>query len=371
MKASLPFLPLAELERRILHGLSLEWETARGVVLRPADARKMRPPLFRLRDLTGRWGCWYGEKREIALSRGLVWNHSWDAVLEVLRHEMAHQFAEEVLEASAEPAHGPKFHEACLLLRANPRASGVYPPLDERISRESPHPEDKILRKVKKLFALAQSQNPHEAQAAMNQAHALVAKYNVNLLARDEERSFIGAFLGRPRLQHNAADYRLGHLLLDNYFVRGIWVSAYVPEKEKMGHVFEVSGTIPNVKIAGYIYDFVSQYIHAQWAEYNKDKQLNHFRRTDFAVGIIEGFRSKLESAKEGEKEESGALVRLEDPLLQEYMGYKYPRTRRVARGVSRRDARVISDGRRIGQKMVIARGISDPGGFRGLLIGQ
>ncbi len=59
------------------------------------------------------------------LSRNVVLNHSWDAVREILLHEMAHQFAEQVLGASNEPPHGPKFKRACYLLRANPSASGI------------------------------------------------------------------------------------------------------------------------------------------------------------------------------------------------------------------------------------------------------
>ena len=145
-------------------------------------------------------------------------------------------------------------------------------------------------------MALAESPNQHEAEAAMAKAHDLIAKYNLDLLSRTENRDFISLFVGRPALRHFAEDYSLAHLLQDFYFVQGIWVSSYVPEKRRMGRVLEISGTIPNVKMAGYVHDFVQRFIHSQWTEYNQDKGLNRYRLTDFAVGIIEGFRSKLES---------------------------------------------------------------------------
>ncbi|MDY6953204.1 MAG: hypothetical protein SWE60_16980 [Thermodesulfobacteriota bacterium] len=76
------------LERRILHGLAWEWKTALWV-LGPSHKRLMRAPLFSLGDMTKRLGYWCRERREICLSRNLVLNHPWDAVCEVLRHEMA------------------------------------------------------------------------------------------------------------------------------------------------------------------------------------------------------------------------------------------------------------------------------------------
>ena len=57
-----------DLERRILQGLSCEWEKALWV-LPSRSGRKMLPPFSGLRDFQDRWGSWSREKREIALSR--------------------------------------------------------------------------------------------------------------------------------------------------------------------------------------------------------------------------------------------------------------------------------------------------------------
>jgi len=357
-----------ELESGILHGLSREWESALWI-LNSSYRKKMRPPLFSLRDMNDRWGTWQREKREITLSRNLVLNHSWGSVREVLLHEMAHQLAEEVLGAWKEPPHGSVFLKACHLLRANPKASGSYKTLDQRISQEASGSEDRILMRVKKLMALAESPNQHEAEAAMAKAHHLIAKYSLDLLDREEKRDFISVFVGRPSLRHFAEDYFLAHLLQDFYFVQGIWVSSYVPEKRKMGRVLEVSGTIPNAKMASYVHDFVKRFIHSQWAEYNKDKGLNRYRLTDFAVGIIEGFRSKIE-ARQGEKGKEGILLPLikrQDPLLKEYLAYRYPRTAMVKTGGGRQDGRVRKDGKQIGKNLVISKGIMEGGKRRGL----
>lgn len=359
-----------ELENRILHGLACEWERAIWI-LAPAHRKKMRPPLFSLRELNGRWGTWSGERREISLSRRLVLNYSWASVREVLFHEMAHQMAEEVLGGRQGTPHGPFFQRACDLLRANPRASENYPPLDDRISRQARDGEDRTLLKVKKLLALAESSNRHEAEAAMAKAHELISKYNLDLLREEKEKEFVSLLVGRPALRHFIEDYALGNLLQDFYFIRGIWVPAYVPEKGKMGRSLEISGTLPNVRIAGYVHDYVKRFIAREWKEYNSDGTLNRYRLTDFAQGIIEGFRSKLSSEEDGWKRrgESYAVIKKEDPLLKEYLSYRYPHTATIQTGRRSQDPEVRRDGKRIGKDLVISKGVMEGAGNQGRLL--
>jgi hypothetical protein len=362
-----------KLEHSILYGLAYEWENALSI-LSPFDREKMRKPLFSIRDMTDRWGYWSEEKNEIAVSRNLVLNHSWDAVREILLHEMAHQFAGQVLGARNEPPHGPKFKRACYLLVADPKASGNYKPLDELISQDSASAEDKILLRVKKLMALAQSRNIHEAEAAMAKAHELIAKYNLDLLTRHERRKFVSVFVGRPALRHFREDYHLSRLIQDFYFVYGIWVSAYVVEKGKMGRVLEISGTLQNLKIAKYVYDFVKHFIDSQWDIYNQKKGLNRYRKTDFALGVIEGFSLKLRlQAQKQNKQQHNittnlALTKTRDPLLQEHIDYRYPYISKVRGKILREDKHVMQDGICLGKRLIIYQGITEKGTSRKLL---
>jgi hypothetical protein len=370
-----------ELERRILHGLACEWKEALWV-LDSSHEELMRKPMFSLGDMKSKLGEWLREKREICLSRNLVLNHSWDAVREVLLHEMAHQFADEVLGASNEPPHGPEFQRACHLLRANPNASEKYEPLHDRIFRESSGSEDKIMLRIKKLMALAQSQNQHEAEAAMAKAHQLIGKYNVDLLTHEENLNFVSVFVGKPALRHFREEYALACLLTDFYSVFGIWMPAYVVDKGRMGSVLEISGTVQNTKTAHYVYDFVRQSINSQWDEYNKDNGLNRYRKTDFAMGILQGFSSKLKSQTETKRKvkdtcplvpRSGrwelALIKIEDALLKKYVGYKYPRTLSVSGKALSHNHNVVKDGVSVGKKLVISKGITARGKSRRLLI--
>ncbi|MBW2602366.1 MAG: DUF2786 domain-containing protein [Deltaproteobacteria bacterium] len=359
----------AELQRCILHGLACEWEWALWV-LDETNQDAMRRPMFSLRDMTSKLGHWCGERREICLSRQLVFNHPWYAVVEVLRHEMAHQLTHEVLGAYGESPHGHTFRHACDLLRANPNASGEHEPLEERVFGKSFNPENKLMGRVRKLMALAKSRNQNEAEAAMAKAHQLIAKYNLKLATHDNNHEFVSIFVGGPALRHFREEYSLARLLTDFYFVYGVWVPAFVMGKRKMGRVLEISGTVLSVRIAHYVYDFVKQFINSKWEEYNKNKGLNRHRKTDFAVGVIDGFCHKVESRKEKKRGgDNHALVKIDDAMLKEYIGYKYPRLTSTGMRALRRDRKVLNDGISAGKRLVIPEGITEKRKGKTLLI--
>lgn len=348
------------LEKRILHGLSCEWEVALWGLPEHCLAL-MRKPLFSLRDITQNLGQWDPGRREIALSRAFVLDHPWQAVRDVLHHEMAHQMAHEVLGGLRETAHGEKFREACRLLRIPPDATGEY----ERIEGISnPGASDGILLKIKKLFALAESPNPHEAEAAMLKAHQLIARHNIDLLALKKERRFVSCLVGPAALRHTRDRYDLANLIQDFYFVQGVWVPVYVLEKGKMGRVLEVSGTRENVEMASYVYDYIMHYIDAQWHVFSGGNGNGKRRKVDFAQGVLDGFRRKLtpqeKDGMNGKNER--AVVSLNDPQLGRYLKHRYPYMRSFRRQGGEVDAGAVKAGIAAGQSLVIAKGIRETG---------
>ena len=143
-------------ERALLNALVHSWNTLNGTLFRGA----LRPPVLTLVD-GRRLGFWQRDTRTLALGRGLVADASWPVVVEVLKHEMAHQYVDEVLGITDETPHGPAFRQVCERIGADPRAAG-RPAADE---------EPAAIRKVRKLLALAQSANRNEAEAAARAAH--------------------------------------------------------------------------------------------------------------------------------------------------------------------------------------------------------
>jgi hypothetical protein len=351
-----------EFERRILHGLMAEWEHASYRLDAPLR-RNFFKPTFLLSDMKGKWGYWSLEKREICISRNLVHNYSWGTVREILHHEMAHQLAEELMGGKFENPHGTAFQRACVLLRANPRASDNYPTLEDRIHSGFSTEEDRLLSRVQKLMALAESSNQHEAELAMTKANELMTRFNIASIQNKTKKSYESIFLGKPALRQSRDMRFLSILLNKYYYVECIWIPAYVVEKEKMGRVLEVSGTPQNLQIAEYVYYFVRNYIETQWKQYKKEKKLSHHRRVDFAEGIIEGFRYKLKRQQRQMKRKSTpeeqALINISDQGLTEYIHSRYQSIHTHRTSSSNAHAGVINDGRRVGEKLVISKGIS------------
>ncbi len=350
-------------ERQVLAGLACEWELAAGE-LEARYRRRLFRPLFRLAATPGRLGQWDAAKREICLNRQLALDHPWDDIRDVLRHEMAHQLAETLLAADGQPPHGPAFQQACLMLRADPAAAASRRPLHARLAEADLSREDPRHGRIRKLLALAQSRNANEAEAAMRKAHELMARLHISTLIRDPRRTFVSIFLGRPALRHFKEAYYLANLIQDFYFVQGIWVPAFVVARGKMGRVLEVSGTPANVAQAGYVFAFVNRYIDRCWGEMCARRRLTRYQKSDFAVGIIQGFRQKLErkplpAVPAGER----ALIHQSDPLLSVYLRQRYPRTSHIHRGGGQPDPNIYRRGRQCGEQMVIHRGISDSSG--------
>jgi hypothetical protein len=348
-----------DLERRILHGLACEWQ-ATVDALEPSLQRQLRMPLFRLGGMATRLGQYTSGRNEICLGRAFAMKHPWHAVLEVLRHEMAHQIADRVLSGRDEKPHGPAFREACRLLRIDPAASARYQPIDREREGDPAAVNDRILMRVQKLLALAESGNRHEAEAAMAKAHLLLMKYNIDRIRSHAPREYGSVFLGVPALRHFREAYHLAALIQDYYFVQGIWVSSYVLSKGKMGKVLEISGTRSNIDIAAYVYDYIHNYIDRHWRRYNRHRRLNRYRKTDFAIGVIEGFREKMADGKQrAASSEERSLVRIGDSGLALYMRFRYPFTRTFRRQAANQDDQVIGRGMDAGRRLVISRGIT------------
>ena len=194
----------------------------------------------------------------------------------------------------------------------------------------------------------------------MAKAHELILKYNLPLLKRRHAASFTTMFLGKPALRHYREDYLLARLLMEFYFVEGLWVASYVINKGKMGRVLETSGTSTNVEIAAYVYDCVHNYIEKQWESYSLGQKLGRYQRSDFASGIITGFHQKLENErypqalKPGEK----ALILTGDPHLKAYIKYRYPHTRSIAKSRAAMDHNIYTQGTKRGRHLSLMKGL-------------
>lgn len=360
-----------ELERRVLHGLVCEWKNAVRF-LPPAYRTRLDLPAFELRDFEKRWAEWNRERRLMAFSRRLVLNHRWMSVREVLLHELAHQVTDELLGGADHP-HGVRFQEACRLVNADPRAAGDFPSLYETLGAGELDHNDRILLRVKKLLALSESANRHEAEAAMTKAHETIARYNIDLLSAPTRRQYCSLCLGEPQLRQSADEYALSRLLQDFYFVEAVWICAYVLDKEKMGRILEISGTTENVKMAGYVYDFLKRTIRDQWLVFRKGRTITSGTRVDFALGLLSGFSEKLKT-QDGKLQKDSpatyALMKQDDRQLTAYLKIRHPRLRRMSGSGRNIDEHAHRAGHAVGRNTILSKPIEPGATRRGFLLG-
>ncbi|MEI6564761.1 MAG: DUF2786 domain-containing protein [bacterium] len=364
--------PHQELDRRILHGLICEWKNAVGF-LSPTLRNRLALPGFELRDFEKRWAEWNRERRIMVFSRKLVMNHRWMSVREVLLHELAHQVTDEVIGGTDQP-HGARFQEACRLVNADPRAAGDFPSLYETLNTGELDDNDRILLRVKKLLALSQSANKHEAEVAMTKVHETIARYNIDLLSSPAgNRQYCSLCLGEPQLRQAADEYALSRLLQDFYFVEAVWICAYVFDRARMGRILEISGTAENVKMAGYVYDFLKRTITHQWQVFRKGRAVTSGGKVDFALGLLSGFSEKLKTqdrAMEKDSPATYALMKRDDAGLTTYLRARHPRLRKTSGSGRNIDEQTHRAGQTVGRNTILSKPIEHGTTRRRFLLG-
>jgi hypothetical protein len=351
-----------ELERALLHALLEEWHGINDSLFH----RRMGPPVVALFDGDRLLGRWVSALRRLELSRPFALAERWTAVLEVLKHEMAHQFVDEVLRIHEQTAHGEAFQRVCSERGIDPRAAGV-PAVDG--SPEQAPERAAVLSKVAKLLALAQSPNEHEAQAAMNLAQRLMLTHNLGEIEARRAQRYISRELGQPVGRIEESIGLIGVVLQQHFFVEVIQIRVHRVREGTRGTVLEVSGTPDNVAMAEYVYSFLHHTAEALWSQHKRSRGIRGDRdRRAYRAGVMQGFLAKLRAEKK--LNESNGLVWLGDPALQSFYRKRYPRISTVRTGGAG-SASARSEGQEAGRKIVLARGVEGGGSTsRGLALG-
>lgn len=322
-------------------------------------ARALHRPLIKLTSSGGTLGHWERTQRVIGISARHIESNDWEVVLDTLRHEMAHQFVDEVLQPSGETAHGPAFREACHRLRCEPAASADRDELTPQ--------DDQTLRRIQKLLSMGSSPNENEAQRAMQKAHQLLVKYNIDLVHLDRERRFESRALGEIKGRHTTAEIWLSAILNRFFFVEVIWSQSYDVENDRDGTRLHLYGTRANLEMAEYVHDYLNQLLPRLWDDYREAEGIqNNRERQRYFAGVLEGFHTKLSQQEERLAKED-ALVWAGDAALAQYYRYVNPHVQtRYAGGGRRSDA--YDAGVAEGRNVSIRQPVGQSSGVRGLL---
>jgi hypothetical protein len=333
-----------ELERAALRAIHKTYEHVNGSLFR----FQLRPPALELISSAERLGRWVPAHRAIELSRDLLGVHGWGVLEEVLKHEMAHQYVDEVLRIRDEPAHGPAFRRVCAERGIDARAAGA-PSADA----SAPSP---VLERIAKLLALAESPNEHEAQAAMSAAQRLMLKHNIEAAVSGTATSYCFRHLGQATGRVSEHERRLAMILDEFFFVQVIWVPVWRVSEAKRGSVLEVCGTRDNVELAAYVYDFLMYTADALYrADRKQRRDRTHAARRKFLAGVMSGFHERL--ASERKRSEAQGLVWVGDAELGGYFRRRHPHVRWARHSVSA-GGEAYARGQTAGRNIVLHRGV-------------
>ncbi len=342
-----------ELEAALLRALTHDYKHLNWSHFRD----RLTEPTFELLDSGSDLGRWVPDTRTLQIARRLVIEQPWGVVIEVLKHEMAHQYVHEVLGAR-ETAHGPAFRALCEQLGIDASARGVPRASDE---------EQRVLDRVGKLLALAESPNVNEARAAMAAAQKLLLKHNLEARGRTHARGYAYRHVGAPATRHAEHEKMLATLLGKHFFVEAIWIPIYLPLAGRRVSVLELIGTPANLEIAEYVHGYLLATGDRLWRDHKREANITSDRdRRTFLSGVMSGFAAKLaEQAKEHREQ---GLVWVRDADLDAYFGKRHPRVRTFSYGGGRKREAFVH-GRTAGGAIVIHRGVTGGPVARGRLL--
>jgi hypothetical protein len=345
-------------------------------------------PAFRISDSPATLGSWNPETRTISVSSTLISEYSWDAVISVLKHEMAHQYVHEFLGRGMEQPHGAAFIEACkkfgVLFPFN-TATGDTPKVFSGAGQDGcdPEYEDRV-NKVRKMLSLAGSGNRHEAAAAMSKANSFIRKYNLARLESTEKSHYSYEIINTGKKRLHVIERRIASLLMDYFYVDIVYSELYDPGSAESFKTIELLGTSENVIFARHAYEFLGHRSEYLWHNYRKINGVPGKLRKTYILGLLQGFREKLArdekkhplppdfSGRSNGQKTISALVVARDRGLPEFTALRFPRLRKVhyrSSGIS--CANTYRAGKTEGSKITIYKTIKQKDGNRGRLLGR
>jgi hypothetical protein len=363
---------------------------------------RLRPIAITLFDSQTRWGQFDDLSRSISLSRRLINESPWQIVLGVFRHEVAHQLVAEEnptrsqAETQCGKPHGELFKAACKRLGVPEQFARASLDLQSCNLDWRIEPQDeattKILDKVRKLLALANSTNEHEALLAMERVRGLYAKYNLEHHANATAETFVHLVITQGKRRQQSWEKRILSVLIEHFFVTALTFSQFDATTGTRVRAFELIGTRENVLMAEFVYHFLlHQLDRLVNEEVNRGVISARSERSSFKLGVLEGFSRKLKAAETSKPVQTAqasahasagashetpqerpnvvssalSLFR-QDAKLDRYLSTIYPNVSTARRPKLRVDSQAFTAGRSAGTTITLNKPISSQMGNRG-----
>ncbi len=255
-------------------------------------------PILQLSVDKQRYGVFDPLHYTVSISRSLIEDHSWDLVIEVLKHELAHALVHQEYGTDSS-MHGPFFQEACQRLGVAPWARSASIELDPATAvtahRELATEEEKLLKRVEKLLSLAASGNENEASLAMQRARELCARHHLESLSSRKKQDYTYAVINHHKKQISSWQWSIFNILNQHFYVNCVSRGLFDPKRLETHRIVDIMGTRENVQMAEYAYWFLYQQLPMLFDQFRKAKgELPRNARNSFYMGVLRGFDEKL-----------------------------------------------------------------------------
>jgi hypothetical protein len=345
----------------------------------------LRNVVIELVDSETFWGRWFHETRTIQMSRKLISQYPWFQVVAILKHEMAHQYVDEMMIGvrDRETAHGASFRAACEILGVPSEFSGASVNLSEHTldwrAEKRDDVTEKMLDRVRKLLALATSTNEHEAALAMNRVREIYAKYNIEHAPAQE---FVHLVISTGSQRMEIFEKKIAGILIGHFFVEVILGHQYDAKSSQHHRTLILIGRRENVLMAEYVYHFLREQ-SLSLVRTVPGARMDRVTKKSFRLGILEGFREKLAAAETapaagatvGAPAEANPISRAlvtfkKDRELKNYIAKIYPRLRSSSSGSQQMDRSAYAAGKQAGGKITLNKPVSGRGLNMGRVLG-
>ena len=314
---------------------------------------KLEPPIIRIHPLDRQLATWDPLGRLITISCHLIENSSWQEVLNVLKHEMAHQLCSEIFGGSG-GHRSTDFKRACQLLDLpeNYRRASLTMVGDQWPQSEEPIAADRaVLSKVGKLLALSRSANEHEAANALAKAKLLIDRHQLADTADLAQEGVIFRMVQLKNRRVTICQKKIAAILSRYFYVRLIQSVIYDQFRLEDVTIFEIFGRPGAVEVAIHCFHFLEERLVTLWRQRAAELPKRSLKsRNSYMYGILQGVEDVLhqQAARTVEPEsvpgqsnvtradeQCRLLQKVEEDAVEQRVNQRYPR-------LSRRKSRIV-----------------------------
>lgn len=267
-----------------------------------------------------RLGYFDSRTYELGLSKKLMYLAKTEVLLNIIRHELAHFMI--YLTLGARAAHGEEFHSMCRRFGWGAEVYNSYANIELENNKLNDEDEktQKLLARLKKLMALASSDNTHESELATLKANELLLEHNLDLSKSSSEQEEIVYVKRVLETTRKTTKHVAIYEILKTFFVSPVF------NHGRGVFYLEVIGDRTSVELAEYVANFLNHELDILWKQTQKDnpKLKGMACKNSFFRGVAKGYVEKIQAQKNNIATKNELVII--EKNLQRYLSIAYPR---------------------------------------------